>query len=257
MPGQYEQRPVYSPALVAWAGDSGWRASLSINTPPRSNWRPLAPRDVYVPAYRHSPQYVRQLNHAHVRDERRIEQAVRVRPTEYRPQVEAPRPERMQIRIPERHAQPAPQNRAERQSPERFSPVPARPEPERRRDLREENRPAFVAPSPETRQRATEQRPEQRQSPRNEPSPQAVAPLHRPEPERRRELREESRPAPVVTPSPEIHQRPAEQRQEFRPSPRNERRPQAEAPANPSPVPNKLRERGFGGGVVQSYGQER
>lgn len=262
VPGQHEQRPVYSPALVAWAGDTGWRASLSIDTPPRGNWRPLAPRDVYVPAYRHSPEYVRQLNHAHVRDERRIEQAVRVRPPEYRPQVEAPRPERTQIRIPERHTQPVPQNRVERQFAERFSPAPVRPEPEHRRAMREESRPAFVAPIPETRQRATEQRPEQRQSPRHEPSPPAVSPrsevpLSRPEPERHREMREERRSAPVVTPSPEIHQRSAEQRQEFRPSPRNERRPQAEVPANPPPAPNKLRERGFGGGVVQSYGQER
>lgn len=257
VPGRHELRPVYSPALVAWAGDSGWRASLNIDTPPRGNWRPLAPHDVYVPAYRHSPRYVRQINHAHVRDEQRIEQAVRVRPPEYRPQVETPRPERTQIRTPARHPQPAPRNREERPSPERLSPAPARAEPEHRRELREENRPAVVTPAPETRQRTTEHRPEAHQSPRNDPSPQIAAPLLRPEPERRRELREENRPAPVVTPSPETRQRPAEQRQEFHPSPRNERRPQAEAPANPLTAPNRHRERGFGGGAIQSYGQER
>ena len=66
-PGTYVARPVYAPALVAWIG--GPRVNLSISIGgggPPVGWFPLAPREVYVPAYRTSTRYVRQVNVTHV-----------------------------------------------------------------------------------------------------------------------------------------------------------------------------------------------
>ena len=66
-PGTYVARPVYAPALVAWMG--GPRVSVSINIGgggPPVGWFPLAPHEVYVPSYRTSPQYVREVNITHV-----------------------------------------------------------------------------------------------------------------------------------------------------------------------------------------------
>src|SRR5205085_2670934 len=57
-------RPVYAPALVAFVGGGGWRASVSIGEPVA--WFPLAPREVFVPAYRVSPRYVQAVNTPHV-----------------------------------------------------------------------------------------------------------------------------------------------------------------------------------------------
>jgi hypothetical protein len=42
--------------------------SLSIGGGPAVGWFPLAPREVYVPAYRVSPRYVRDVNYTHVRN---------------------------------------------------------------------------------------------------------------------------------------------------------------------------------------------
>ncbi|TXC65881.1 hypothetical protein FSC37_07495 [Piscinibacter aquaticus] len=66
-PGTYVRRPVYAPALVAWIG--GPRLSIGINIGgggPAVGWVPLAPREVYVPYYRVSPGYVRNVNVTHV-----------------------------------------------------------------------------------------------------------------------------------------------------------------------------------------------
>ncbi|MEJ6006649.1 DUF6600 domain-containing protein [Paucibacter sp. AS339] len=65
-PGVYVSRPVYAPALVAWVG--GPSVSIGINIgggrPPRPHygWYPLAPREVYVPHYQHSPAYKHRIN---------------------------------------------------------------------------------------------------------------------------------------------------------------------------------------------------
>jgi len=67
-PGTYVRRPVYAPALVAWVGGPGANLSLSIGGGPAVGWFPLAPREVYVPAYRVSPRYVRDVNYSHVRN---------------------------------------------------------------------------------------------------------------------------------------------------------------------------------------------
>ena len=67
-PGAYVARPVYAPALVAWVG--GPHASVSVNIggrrPPAVGWFPLGPREIYVPTYRVSPVYIRNVNGGHV-----------------------------------------------------------------------------------------------------------------------------------------------------------------------------------------------
>lgn len=76
-PGRPIQRPVYAPALVGWIGNPGWSVSFSFGSAPAVGWFPLAPREVYVPAYRYSPNYIRQININHVQNVRLIERAAR------------------------------------------------------------------------------------------------------------------------------------------------------------------------------------
>jgi len=52
-------RPVYAPALVAFVGGGGFGIGVSA-------WFPLGPREAYIPAYRVSEVYVRQVNITHV-----------------------------------------------------------------------------------------------------------------------------------------------------------------------------------------------
>jgi len=61
VPGPRRARPFYAPALVGWVGGS--------HAGPRGHvgWFPLGPRDVYVPGYRVSPGYVRNINVANAR----------------------------------------------------------------------------------------------------------------------------------------------------------------------------------------------
>lgn len=65
VPGSYVHRPVYAPALVGWVGTGGVSVSITLGSraaPPRVGWYPLAPREVYVPAYRHTPRYEYRVN---------------------------------------------------------------------------------------------------------------------------------------------------------------------------------------------------
>lgn len=64
-PGQRIHRPIWSPALVAWVGGSGWSAIYSSGSGPGIGWFPLAPYEAYVPWYHHSPIYVYNINHIH------------------------------------------------------------------------------------------------------------------------------------------------------------------------------------------------
>jgi hypothetical protein len=57
VPGAYVARPAFAPALVAWVGGPNWSVSVNLGGP-AVGWVPLAPREVYVPWYRHSPRYV-------------------------------------------------------------------------------------------------------------------------------------------------------------------------------------------------------
>jgi hypothetical protein len=64
VPGQIYTRPVYSPALVTFVGaGSHWSVSLGIGGPGVA-WFPLAPGEVYRPAYQVSTRYVAQINHS-------------------------------------------------------------------------------------------------------------------------------------------------------------------------------------------------
>jgi hypothetical protein len=61
-PGTRVHRPVYAPALVAWVGGPRVGISVTIGSGPAVGWFPLAPREVYVPSYRVSPRYARNVN---------------------------------------------------------------------------------------------------------------------------------------------------------------------------------------------------
>jgi hypothetical protein len=52
--------------MVAWIGAPGIGLSMSFGSAPAVGWFPLAPREVFVPAYRSSANYVRQVNVTHV-----------------------------------------------------------------------------------------------------------------------------------------------------------------------------------------------
>ena len=73
-PGRQEARPVYAPALVTFFGNvGGVNLALSFGGGQQNvGWIPLAPDEVYVPPYRHSPTYVRNVNITYVRNETTI-----------------------------------------------------------------------------------------------------------------------------------------------------------------------------------------
>jgi hypothetical protein len=56
VPGPRRLRPVYAPALVAWTGGPTLVAGAEVG------WFPLGPREVYVPGYRVSEAYLRNVN---------------------------------------------------------------------------------------------------------------------------------------------------------------------------------------------------
>jgi hypothetical protein len=60
VPGPRHVRPVYAPALVAWAGSPG--VSVSVGVGPGVGWFPLGPREIYVPGYRYSRRYLNNIN---------------------------------------------------------------------------------------------------------------------------------------------------------------------------------------------------
>ena len=71
-PGGYVPRPAFAPALVAWVGGSNASVSISIGGGgggggygPMVGWVPLAPRDIYVPAFGYGPRYFDQVNRPH------------------------------------------------------------------------------------------------------------------------------------------------------------------------------------------------
>jgi hypothetical protein len=62
VPGPRRVRPVYAPALVAWVGSPGASVSISAGGGAGVGWFPLGPREVFVPGYRVSHNYVRNVN---------------------------------------------------------------------------------------------------------------------------------------------------------------------------------------------------
>jgi len=63
VPGPVVVHPVYAPALVAFVGGGGgFHFALSFGGGGGIGWFPLAPGEVFVPAYRVSPRYVNNVN---------------------------------------------------------------------------------------------------------------------------------------------------------------------------------------------------
>ena len=59
VPGPRRVRAVYAPALVGWVGSPGVGVSVTVGN---VGWFPLGPREVYVPARRHSHRYFERVN---------------------------------------------------------------------------------------------------------------------------------------------------------------------------------------------------
>ena len=62
VPGPRTVRPVYAPALVAFVGDAGFRLTIATGPAAGVAWFPLAPGEVYRPAYRASRDYFTRVN---------------------------------------------------------------------------------------------------------------------------------------------------------------------------------------------------
>ncbi|HEY3381724.1 MAG TPA: DUF6600 domain-containing protein [Vicinamibacterales bacterium] len=62
VPGGYVVRPVYAPALVAFVGGDHWALSFGLGREGPIGWFPLAPGEVWMPHYRASRGYIRDLN---------------------------------------------------------------------------------------------------------------------------------------------------------------------------------------------------
>jgi hypothetical protein len=224
-PGRVVPRPVYAPALVGWIGRPGWSVSISIGTVPAVGWFPLAPREVYVPAHRHSPAYVRNVNINHVTNVTRIHNVTNVNYVNRRV-------ERAVTVVPAAavtHGQPVARSqvhvrRAELDRNALSSPTPPAA--------------AVAPPRPAPAQVRRDDGPQRRFDPGARP--QDMPRAERPE-GRRPEMRAQPPPTPSVQPTPAAPPRTVE----VRPEPRQERGqefergqpPRASVPAVPTPAP--------------------
>ena len=68
LPGERVVHPVYAPALVSFFGNLGGGVGIDVSV----GWVPLGPQEVYVPYYRHSDRYVREVNVTNVRNQTTI-----------------------------------------------------------------------------------------------------------------------------------------------------------------------------------------
>lgn len=62
VPAPPHSRAVYAPALVAWIGGPGSGGAAALGGGVAVGWLPLAPGEVFVPAYRASPRYLQKVN---------------------------------------------------------------------------------------------------------------------------------------------------------------------------------------------------
>src|SRR5213075_2532571 len=67
VPGEFVAQPVYAPALVAFIPQPTVEVALPADAGPPIGWFPLAPGEVYWPAYTRSPTYIRNVNITNVR----------------------------------------------------------------------------------------------------------------------------------------------------------------------------------------------
>lgn len=65
-PGFFVARPVFAPALVVFIGGERSRLLVSSGNAPVIAWFPLAPGEIFVPAFRCSTAFIRSINAAHV-----------------------------------------------------------------------------------------------------------------------------------------------------------------------------------------------
>ncbi len=68
VPGPIAVVPVYSPALVAFVGGSGFSLAFSFGSAGVAAWFPLGPEEPFIPWYHYSPGYLRQVNVTNVRN---------------------------------------------------------------------------------------------------------------------------------------------------------------------------------------------
>jgi hypothetical protein len=118
VPGVIVARPVYAPALVAWYGTPA--VTVGIGAP--IGWFPLGPREVYKPAFRHSPRYLKVVNVQHVPNVERVTV------------VQTPRyvhhhPDRSTWVPGDRFGRPEPVQRGQRPPPSEWRQYIARPQP--------------------------------------------------------------------------------------------------------------------------------
>jgi hypothetical protein len=228
-PGRIVARPVYAPALVGWVGRPGWSVSVSIGTAPAVGWFPLAPREVFVPAYRHSPAYVRNVNVAHVTNvtqtshvdyvNRRIDHAVTVVPAAAVTHGQPVARSHVHVRRAEldRHASTSPTPPVTAVAPPRPAIPQARRDDDRRVQRRFESGPR--SPEGARAERREERRPESQAQP-TPTSPRAV------------EARRDEAPRASAPPAPPNVPRTIE----VRPEPRREPRQQAQRIETPRAV---------------------
>jgi len=117
-PGVVVPRPVYAPALVAWFGTPGF--GVTVGAP--IGWFPLGPREVYVPAYRHTPRYLRVVNVQHVPN---VAQVTIVQTPRYVHR----HPDRSTWVPDDRFGRPEPVHRGQRPPPSEWRQYIARPQP--------------------------------------------------------------------------------------------------------------------------------
>jgi DNA segregation ATPase FtsK/SpoIIIE-like protein len=62
VPGEFVSEPVYAPALVAYLPPPAIEAAVPFDAGPPVGWFPLAPGEIYWPAYTRDPTYIRDVN---------------------------------------------------------------------------------------------------------------------------------------------------------------------------------------------------
>lgn len=166
-PGRYEARPTYAPALVTWGGSN---ASIGVRVgvrPPQPHaWHPLAPKEVYKPAFSHNEAYWERINRGHGDPMPRT--------PSHAPSVQ-PESHRSEPLAPQRWMQPQPapqvQQRQEIPVPQAPSRTPYR------RERPTDQTPTVTAPARPT---------VENRAPQTPPAPEVRPPSHNPKNERHR-----------------------------------------------------------------------
>jgi len=254
IPGVVVPRPIYAPALVAWFGVPG--VGIGVGAP--IGWFPLGPREVYVPAYRHTPRYLRVVNVQHVTNVNQITI------------VQAPKyvnhhPDRSTWVPDNRFGRPEPVHRGQRPPPSEWRQYIARPQPPANvpnTKRRQSTEGATLAPSPTLPTTPTEARPIVRppsvapraaepsrpieapraiETQRAQPAPPTAVPPPTVAPRSFEPPRTPEAPRARPAPTPATRPEPSRGPSEPAPAVRDERRtaPRAPAPSTQPPAPHQ------------------